>query len=84
MFKRKIYDQMVEWKKQKSKLKKALVIKGLRQVGKTYIANYFALKNYVAASFNRTGSSITTSSHRIPEMKLDLSLLSKKPENSGC
>ena len=43
-FKRKIYSQMMEWKK--SKERKALVIEGLRQIGKTYIVNKFAKENY--------------------------------------
>lgn len=44
MFKRKIEDYLIEWKKEKNK--KPLIIKGLRQVGKTYIAKEFAKKNY--------------------------------------
>ena len=43
-FKRKIYAQMLEWKNKKER--KALVIEGLRQVGKSYIVNKFALENY--------------------------------------
>ena len=43
-FKRKIYDQMLEWKSRKPK--QALVIEGLRQIGKSYIVNKFALENY--------------------------------------
>lgn len=42
--KRKIYDKMLEWKK--SNPKQALIIEGLRQVGKSYIVNKFALDNY--------------------------------------
>ena len=50
-FKRKIYSQMMEWKK--SKERKALVIEGLRQIGKTYIVNKFAKENYkVVYSFD--------------------------------
>ena len=44
MLKRKIYDELLKWKE--SKDKKPLVIKGLRQVGKTYIVRQFANDNY--------------------------------------
>lgn len=45
MFKRKIYDSMSDWKNDEHK-HSALVIKGLRQVGKTYIVTKFAKENY--------------------------------------
>lgn len=45
MFKRKIMNELVDWKINLSK-KKALVIKGLRQIGKTYIVEQFAKENY--------------------------------------
>ncbi len=44
MLKRKIYDELLKWKNTKNK--KPLVIKGLRQVGKTYIVKKFANENY--------------------------------------
>ena len=44
MLKRKIYSELLKWKQ--SKNKKPLVIKGLRQVGKTYIVKQFAKENY--------------------------------------
>lgn len=44
MLKRKIESVLVEWKE--SKAKKPLVIKGLRQCGKTFIARKFAEKYY--------------------------------------
>ncbi len=44
MLKRKIYDELLKWKNDKNK--KPLVIKGLRQVGKTYIVKQFAKENY--------------------------------------
>lgn len=44
MLKRKIESVLVEWKE--SKVKKPLVIKGLRQCGKTFIARQFAEKHY--------------------------------------
>lgn len=45
MFKRKITDEMTAWKNSTGR-KKALVIKGLRQVGKTYSVRAFAEENY--------------------------------------
>ena len=44
MLKRKIESELVEWKN--SKNKKPLVIKGIRQCGKTYIVQNFAQENY--------------------------------------
>ncbi len=44
MLKRKIYNELLIWKNTKNK--KPLVIKGLRQVGKTYIVKKFAEENY--------------------------------------
>lgn len=44
MLRRKIESVMAEWKD--AKLKKPLVIKGIRQCGKTYIVQNFAKKNY--------------------------------------
>lgn len=46
MFKRKIYNQLVEWKQSLTWKKKALLIKGLRQVGKTTIVKEFCKNNY--------------------------------------
>ena len=46
MLKRKIIDELLLWKNNKSIKKKALVIKGLRQVGKTFIVKQFANENY--------------------------------------
>lgn len=44
MLKRKIYQDLISWKNREDKL--PLVIKGARQVGKTYIIDYFAGQNY--------------------------------------
>lgn len=41
---RKIYQKLLEWKN--SDLRKPLILQGARQVGKTYIVNYFAGKEY--------------------------------------
>ncbi|MCF0116976.1 MAG: ATP-binding protein, partial [Bacilli bacterium] len=46
MFKRKIYELMNQWKNSLSWNRKALVIKGLRQVGKTTIVKEFCRVNY--------------------------------------
>ena len=45
-FKRKILAQMQQWKDSGRNRKQALLIKGLRQVGKTYIVKEFAKMNY--------------------------------------
>ena len=41
---RKIYKDLVAWKS--SSDRKPLILQGARQVGKTYIVNYFAGKEY--------------------------------------
>ncbi|MCI1734928.1 MAG: AAA family ATPase [Bacilli bacterium] len=46
MFKRKIYDQMLAWKESLKIKRKGLIIRGLRQVGKTTVAQEFAAKEY--------------------------------------
>lgn len=44
VLKRKAYNQIVDWKK--SKEKKCLLVRGARQVGKSFIIDEFAKKNY--------------------------------------
>lgn len=44
MLSRKIMNRLQEWKNKKEKM--CLVIKGARQVGKTYIIEKFAIENY--------------------------------------
>ncbi len=46
MLKRKITQTLKEWKNDNAGKKKALVIKGLRQIGKTFIVREFAKENY--------------------------------------
>ncbi|MBR3693767.1 MAG: ATP-binding protein [Erysipelotrichales bacterium] len=46
MFKRKIYSELLTWKESLKIKKRALVIKGLRQVGKTTIVKNFCQENY--------------------------------------
>ena len=50
MLKRKIYQSLIEWKKQTEKM--CLVVKGARQVGKTFIIDKFARENYVYINFD--------------------------------
>ena len=45
-FKRKIVDEFESWKQSLKIKRKALIIKGLRQIGKSYIVDYFAKNNY--------------------------------------
>ncbi|MEG1362918.1 MAG: AAA family ATPase, partial [Clostridia bacterium] len=57
MLKRKITKQLIEWKNDKDKM--CLMIKGARQVGKTYIIDKFArenYKNYVYINFDEMPS----------------------------
>ena len=45
IFKRKIYDKLLEWKN-KSNGKKAILIEGARRIGKSTIAEEFGKNNY--------------------------------------
>ena len=44
MIKRKMYDYLLKWKETKGK--EALLIKGARQVGKTFLVREFGKKEY--------------------------------------
>ena len=60
VFKRKIYDQILEWKERRSD-KYALLIKGARRVGKSTIAEEFAkkeFKSYILIDFAHTSKAI--------------------------
>ena len=46
MFKRKVEEELSKWKENLKFRKKAFVLKGLRQVGKTFIVRKFAFENY--------------------------------------
>ncbi|MBQ2717127.1 MAG: ATP-binding protein [Clostridia bacterium] len=47
MLKRKVYDQLLNWKiERKNGLKKCLILKGARQVGKSYIVKEFGKNEY--------------------------------------
>ena len=60
VFKRKIYDEILEWKEKRSD-KYALLIKGARRVGKSTIAEEFAkkeFKSYILIDFAHTSKAI--------------------------
>ena len=60
LFKRKIYDEILEWKEKRSN-KYALLIKGARRVGKSTIAEEFAkneFKSYILIDFAHTSKAI--------------------------
>ena len=60
VFKRKIYDEILEWKENKSE-KYALLIKGARRVGKSTIVEEFArkeFKTYILIDFAHTSKAI--------------------------
>lgn len=57
MLKRKVMNQLINWKNKKDKM--CLMVKGARQVGKTYIIDKFACenyKNYIYINFDETPS----------------------------
>ena len=58
--KRKIYDRLLEWKK-KDNGTSCLLIQGARRVGKSYIAEEFAkkeYKSYILIDFNKAAKKI--------------------------
>lgn len=60
IFKRKIYDQLLEWKN-KAKGSKALLIEGARRIGKSTIVEDFGKKNYksyILIDFSKASPSI--------------------------
>ena len=60
VFKRKIYDEILEWKEKRSD-KYALLIKGARRVGKSTIVEEFAkkeFKSYILIDFAHTSKAI--------------------------
>lgn len=79
MFKRKITKELLAWKQNTGK-KKALVIKGLRQIGKTYTVKAFAEENYenvVYINFkdNDSAKKIFDGDFVINRMTIDISAL---------
>ena len=60
IFKRKIYDRMLEWKRNDNG-KTALLIQGARRVGKSTIAEEFAKKeygSYILIDFSKATSEV--------------------------
>lgn len=58
--KRKIYDQLLQWKRNDAQ-KTAMLIDGARRVGKSYIAEEFAkheYESYILLDFNRVGEEV--------------------------
>lgn len=79
MFKRKITDEIYKWKNSTGK-KKALVIKGMRQIGKTFIVKAFSEENYenvVYINFkdNESARKIFEGDFMVDRMTLDISAL---------
>ncbi len=79
MFKRKIMDELIKWKNDTGK-KKALVIKGMRQIGKTYIVQVFAKENYeniVYINFkdNESAKKIFDGDFIVDRLTLDISAM---------
>lgn len=79
MYKRKIMDEFVAWKNDTGK-KKALVIKGMRQIGKTYIVQAFAKENYENAVYinfkdNESAKKIFDGDFVINRITVDISAL---------
>ena len=79
MFKRKIMDELLKWRNSSGK-KKALVIKGMRQVGKTFIVQAFAneyYENVVYINFkdNESAKRIFDGDFIIDRITVDISAL---------
>ncbi len=79
MFRRKITEELQNWKTASGR-KKALVIKGLRQVGKTYIARTFAESNYENVVYidfknNCSAKAVFEGDLAVDRITLDLSAL---------
>lgn len=51
MLKRKIYQSLIEWKNKEDKM--CLIVKGARQVRKTFIIDKFARENYIYMNFDQ-------------------------------
>lgn len=66
VFQRKIYDQLLEWKKESAK-EKALLIEGARRIGKSTIVEEFAkreFRSYVLIDFNDASDVVLTAFER--------------------
>lgn len=82
MFRRKITEEMVAWKQSTGK-KKALVIKGLRQIGKTYSVKDFCEKNfenvvYINFKDNFSIKKVFDTDFNVDRITLDISAIMPK------
>ncbi|WP_165253729.1 AAA family ATPase [Adlercreutzia sp. ZJ304] len=48
MLKRKVYQQLIDWKSSQQRKRKALLVTGARQIGKSYIIRHFGMMQYKA------------------------------------
>ena len=71
MFRRKITEEIFKWKNSTGK-KKALVIKGMRQIGKTYIVQDFANENYENVVYGHGGQGISISTDILTRRNLSI------------
>ncbi len=79
MFRRKITDELIKWKNSTGK-RKALVIKGMRQIGKTFIARAFAEENYENVIYinfkdNESAKRIFDGDFAVDRITLDISAI---------
>ena len=82
MFKRKILSELETWKNSTGK-KKAIVLKGLRQIGKTHTVKTFAEANYqhvvyIDFKLNISAKQVFNSDLVVDRITLDLSALIPK------
>src|SRR5215510_5706156 len=87
MLKRKIMDQLLEWKAGKNRL--ALLIKGARQVGKTFIVREFGkanYKNFIEINFEKHPSAkkVFEGDLDARTIILNLSAMGLGPFEEGC
>lgn len=80
VFRRKIMDQLVDWKKSGLCRRKALVIKGLRQIGKTFIVREFARSHYAHEAYinfknNESAKRVFDGDLKVDRLIMDLSAL---------
>ena len=78
MFRRKVTDEFHAWKEANKTKRKALVVKGLRQIGKTYSVMQFAKENYqnvVYINFKNSGlmKRVFDSDFDVNRMTIDIS-----------
>ena len=77
--KRKIYEQLKEWKTT-SNGTTALLIEGARRVGKSYIVEEFArneYESYILVDFNRAGQQVRSLFDNLDDLDLSNSYIQK-------